>query len=502
MYLRLNRVFSVGSCAVLAVSASLAVVAQAAPSEPTSTTTEVAVDFGKSLGPMPQPQRYNNLTDFDLYTRQRAEDVRFYNEQGLHGSIYRVWLAEKLYDPASETYDIDQMAAYLADASSISDAVMLNVMPSRPIMDGKTPAELTPILTRLIRDLKQRFPKLKYIEAFNEPDHSLSQRLKPADLYAYYVPFYEAVDAVNRDLAPEQQIKLGGPALFMFSEEWLRAFLDGYAADTSAAKKLDFLSYHAYGLFYLKPGTTEMTAPPVFFKENPQQVAAYRPLIDDELRKRGLDEHLPTYITEMGLYPGPSFDNMSDPRPDYLRQAAGLASLAYWFLEDKDNVPFNWVLRHQTEERKDQLITRAGKDKPVPVRTFSPYGNMMLMMAKLKGERVAANSSDRKNGKGVYAFATKDASGAAIMVWNYQHVGAQKVTARIAMDHLPENLRNRKLRQRTYLIDSQTSNYWANPEAANLQMVGETKVSVKSGYTVKAQLGANAVELIVLEPVD
>ncbi|MCJ2180227.1 glycosyl hydrolase [Novosphingobium album (ex Hu et al. 2023)] len=489
-----NRIVPVGAAALLTVTA------HAAPPQKTVANAAVTVEFGKSLGPMPQPERYNNLTDFDLYTKQRVEDVKFYNQQGLHGSIYRVWLAEKLYDPASETYDIDQMAAYLADAGAISDTILLNVMPSRLIMEGKTPAQMAPILTRLIRDLKLRFPKLEYIEAFNEPDHSLSAELKPEDLYRYYVPFYEAVDAVNRDLKPELRIKLGGPALFMFSPEWLNAFLDGYAADPSPDKKLDFLSYHAYGLFYLKPGTTEMTKPPVFFKENPEQVAAYRPLIEAELRKRGLDEHLPTYITEMGLYPGPSFDNMADARPDYLRQAAGMASLAYWFLEDKDNVPFNWVLRHQTEERKDQLITRAGKDNPVPVRTFSPYGNMMLMMAKLKGERVPVVSSGRENGKGIYAFATHDKTGAAVMVWNYQHTGEQTITATVNMDDLPEGLRNRKLRQRTFLIDGQTSNYWADPQKANLQQVGEARVSVKSDYTLKTRLGPNAVELIVLEP--
>ena len=44
-----------------------------------------------------------------------------------------------------------------------------------------------------------------------------------------------------------------------------------------------------------------------------------------------------------------------------------MASYMYWYLENPKDIPFNWVLRHRTEERKDQLMTRAGADGKTPV---------------------------------------------------------------------------------------------------------------------------------------
>src|SRR3546814_3956841 len=169
-------------------------------------------------------------------------------------------------------------------------------------------------------------------------------------------------------------------------------------------------------------------------------------------------------------------------------------------MESPRTYPFNWVLRHFSEERKDQLITRVGKDNPIPTRTFTPYGNAMAMMAKLKDERVVAKSNALADGKGVYAIATRDKSGAAVMVWNYQHTGAQPYKVTIDMGRLPANLRGKSLRQRTFRIDDKENNYWANPETGNLQQVGEAVVKAKANHRVTVELTPNALELVVLEP--
>ena len=163
------------------------------------------------------------------------------------------------------------------------------------------------------------------------------------------------------------------------------------------------------------------------------------------------------------------------------------------------------------EERKDQLITRArdgehiairsdGNVKDLPTNIFTPYGNQMLMFSKLKNERVAAKSDALQSGKGVYALATKDKSGAAVMVWNYQQVGTQPYRVTIDMGKLPANLRGKSLRQRMYRIDEKVSNYWGNRETANLQQVGEAVVKAKVNHSVTVELSPNALQLIVLEP--
>jgi hypothetical protein len=131
---------------------------------------------------------------------------------------------------------------------------------------------------------------------------------------------------------------------------------------------------------------------------------------------------------------------------------------------------------------------------------FTPYGNAMKMMAMLKKERVAARSSALNHGKGIYSIATKDEYGAAVMVWNYQHVRRQSYQVTIDMNNLPANLRGKSVCQRMYRIDDKVSNYWADPRSANLQQVAANLVVPGQGYKRSVVLTPNALELITLEP--
>jgi hypothetical protein len=180
-------------------------------------------------------------------------------------------------------------------------------------------------------------------------------------------------------------------------------------------------------------------------------------------------------------------------------------------MEQPNTYPFNWVVRHAGEERKDQLITRARDGKHIavrgtenaedlPINTFTPYGNAMKMMALLKRERVRAQSDALAKGKGIYSIATKDQYGAAVMVWNYQHIDQQSYKVTIDMGTLPENLRGKTLCQRMYRIDDKVSNYWANPNTANLQQVSATMVKPTERHSASVNLMANALQLVVLEP--
>jgi hypothetical protein len=459
----------------------------------------VTVDFARAAGPFAHIERNNNFARATGWPEQRPADVAFLNEQGLHGRLYRVWLTERLYNPTTGVTDYTLFDPYLADASRLSDGLVVNYAAAQ-LIQAMTPEQMTPVLTRIFLDLKRRYPHIRYIEAFNEPVYNLVQSMRPEQLYPYYVAFYRAVAAVNRELRPAQPLGLGGPALMHLDMPWLRPFLDAYRADRSPDKRLDFLSYHAYGFFESGGGAPGQLRAYHFFKFDPSEVASHRAQVDAELRSRGLDTSIPTFLTEMGLYPGPSFDNQSDPHPDYLRQAAGTAALQYWFLQDPRNVPFNWVVRHRIEERKDELVTRVPAGQPVPTNTFTPYGNMMLMMSRLGSTRVAARSDALSAGKGVYAIATRDRSGVAVMVWNYQHVGTQGYRARLVLDHLPASLQNRPVRQRMYRIDDEISNYWANSATANLQQVSDAEARPGARYTVTVDLTPNALQLVVLEP--
>ena len=461
----------------------------------------VAVDFNRPQGKLLHAERFNNFARAAGFAEQRPADVRFYNEQGLHGEIYRVWIADSVYDEKAGTYHYAELLPYLADASAVSDFVLVGFqMVLRLIQNGASPEQIKPIVKTIIGELKQKYPQIKYVEAFNEPDYNLAKVLEPQDLYKYYVPFYQAVNELNAQLHPSVPLQVGGPAFMDLDLPWMRAFLDGFEADRSPDKRLDFISYHGYGHFGAGGGEPGKLQPYHFYKNDPSEVATQRDALDQELRNRGLDANIPSFITEMGIYPGPSFDNPTDPHPDYLRQAAGMASLAYWYMNSPKNVPFNWVVRHRMEERKDQLVTRVPKGEPVPTGVFTPYGNMMLMMSKMKTTRVSAVSDRIKDGKGVYAVASMDSSGITIALWNYQHTNTASFRAEIKLSHLPKEMSNRPIQERMFRIDQKTSNYFSDPGLANLQQVGGRTVTLHDGQTETIELEPNALQLISLEP--
>jgi hypothetical protein len=68
------------------------------------------------------------------------------------------------------------------------------------------------------------------------------------------------------------------------------------------------------------------------------------------------------------------------------------------------------------------------------------------------------------------------------------------------MGRLPKTLRGKRLNQKIYRIDDKVSNYWANPDRANLQMTSQSVIRPGATHRVTSQLSPNALELIVLEP--
>lgn len=464
-------------------------------------------------------ERLNNFANPSAFVEQRPDDVAFLNEQGLHGDIYRNWLDDDadegtahddLCDVETNTCDFSLVADYMRDASKVSDSLLIVPMTRTMIEEKRPPAEAKPQLKMILKGLKERYPRIEYVEAFNEPDwhfHGSQLRagsepiLQPEELYPYYVPVYEAVNEINEELRPDVPLKVGGPAFASFSKRWLGAFLDAYQADTNPMKRLDFISWHGYGEFNDDFSSFHT------YKQNPSEVSTKRAELDEMLKSRGIGTDVPTFITETGVYPGPSFDDPSGTT-DYARQAAGVASIHYWFANQANTFPFQWVVRHGSEGRKDQLVTRMLPGQDPPTGIFTPYGNMMLMQSKMKATKVPAVSDSLEAGQGVYAVASKDETGAAVMTWNYQHTNNGSFQATIDMANLPGHLRDKPVRQRMFRIDQTTSNFFIDPqnyitpdpETANLQQVDEEVVTPGKTYTETIDLEPNAIYLILLEP--
>ncbi|MEV5828731.1 hypothetical protein AB0L25_24535 [Spirillospora sp. NPDC052242] len=468
----------------------------------------VSVDFGDQKGRLLRSERYNNYANENAFIEQRSADVRFLNEQGLHQKVHRVWLDHAFEQCSIETGTCDfseNTDAYLTDAGKLSDAVLVNLNPSEFVRGERLYEDLQPLLEVMLGDLKKKYPAVKYVEVFNEPDwqyHGHERHdgrpadevtLRPGDLYRFYVPFYKAADRVGKGTRPADRLQVGGPALSVMDPKWMKPFLDDYAADRDPRKRLDFISYHAY----LKWDDDYQV--PTFYKSDLRQVSTERGDILKWLRERRIRGRIPSFITETGIYPGPAYDDRTGTT-DYLRQAAGMATYSYLYSRQPDTYMFNWVVRHYAEGRKDQLVTRVG-NVPVPTGIFTPYGNMMLMQSKMKDVEVSATvSGGRKDDNGVYAIASKDRTGASLMVWNWQHTNDQSHRATLDMSRLPRHLAHGPVRRRMFRIDQTTSNYFTDPAGADLQQVSEKIVRPGTRHSETIDLKPNALYLVLMEP--
>lgn len=455
----------------------------------------VSIDGSKEIGKLVRTERYNNITSIDTLD---SRDVSLYKENGLGAKVLRVWISdEQLYDKKTGKFNYEGVNEYLAAASPATDFILSNFKFVGLIHEwADTPEQGKPVIEKILTDLKREFPKLHYIEVMNEPDFGPEylNKLTPANYYPYYKVVYEAVNSVNAKLNPAIPLEVGGPAVAKFDLKWLTAFLDDFKNDPSPNKKLDFVSWHAY--FEIADSAY------AFLKDDPSLVKDQRTLFEAELAKRGLNKSIPAFITEMGIYPGPLFDQQGSMRNDHLRQAAGLASVHYWFLESDHIYPFNWVMRHHMEGRKDQLVTRDEFGDPMlHYGKFTPYGNSLVMFAKLKENRLKATTSTPvSDGKGVYALATSDSSGVSAMVWNFQSVNNTGYHTELVFNNLPASFKNKKIRVKTYRIDFETSNYHADLENSNLQLVEEKVYKNIRDFKKTVFLHPNALQLLVLEP--
>lgn len=464
---------------------------------------QVSVDFSAEQGELLRSEQYNTWDNGDPAPELRAKDVEFLNDQGLHSRVVRVGFSvDELCNLTANSCNFEAIASWLDDISRATDSLVVHLTPKDVIENQRPPSDAEALLYLTIRELKKRFPKIDYIEATNEPDWEFHGAqiyagkppiLSPAQVYPYYVAFYQAVNRVNAELGDSEPLQVGGPALTGMTAFWMTAFLDGYAADPNPLKRLDFISYHGYGEF------SDDFKQYRGYKSDPSEIRDQRQRLDRWLVERQLTPGIPVFITEAGLYPGPSFDDPDPSKKDYLRQAAGQASLFYWWGKQAEIYPFHWVVRHATQGRKDQLITHSAEQPQI--NTFSPYGNLLLMQSMMKQTRVKASSDSLTDGQGVYAIASKDASGASVMVWNYQHTNAGRFHTQIQLSSLPAELRDQTVRQRLYKIDQTTSNYWHNPNKANLQQVAEKTLTLDDSHTETVELAANGLYLMVLEPV-
>jgi len=86
------------------------------------------------------------------------------------------------------------------------------------------------------------------------------------------------------------------------------------------------------------------------------------------------------------------------------------------------------------------------------------------------------------------------------MVWNYQSKNAVGFDAELKVNNLKDSFRNKNVTVTTYRIDGTTSNFHANLDKCNLQLVDEKIEQLNGTYNISLHLEPNTMLLYVIEP--
>lgn len=443
----------------------------------------VTVDAGVSLGTLNNPSWYQNhttMTNADLDLARRIGPPR----------TARVWLKPAgYYDATTGTYDFTTSDRSLDTAASYADQLLANVdQCDQSLMTPADPQACRAVIKAGLMHYKQRYPMLRRIELFNEPDKtwapgpSETPALSLDDYYQWYKVAYGVINEINAALAPDVPLELGGPATYEFDSAYLAGFLDRYRADTNPGKRLDFLSFHEYQ-----------------HRGDPSAVEGEKASITSMLTARGLPANIPVMVTEYGVFPGgpdSATGHGTTFSKDLLTQASAMATLGMFFVAGGMDMPMHWVYNHDTNERKSMFVDG------VPGAVY-PYYNVVAMQSMLKSTRISSRSSTlTPGGRGVNALATKDGSGIAVLVTNYQSTdGTTSYNTSIDVSGLPAEFTGRQILVERYLVDDVTSNYDHDPADGALRLVQRSWSPSGTSTSVSFPLGVNATSLVVLTPV-
>ncbi|MFI5934020.1 hypothetical protein [Actinoplanes sp. NPDC051494] len=455
--------------------------------------TTVTVRPEAKSQPLNNPAWYQNQT-------QLLPPGNLASVTALAPRITRLWVSPDAANAvggwAKDFPKFDQAAAY-------AGRIMINMVPCWGLFKDNPPTDCLERMETGLRIYKQRYPTLEYIEIFNETDDKNDANLTGTQYYPWYKRGYEMVNRVNADLDPAVPIKVGGPSAssFLYCPDpkgigtgtgWLKDFLQAYADDTAADKKLDFISYHSYNLAQKE---VDACGNAVY----PDHAALEKGMVQDLLGKLHLPTGIPVHVTETGLFAadktGTGMDGTpNDMRTDQLIQAAGMAALDTQYTLGEMDVPYHWVFNHEKHDRKSMFVDNLDG-------AVLPYYNVVRMQTMLKANLLSGTtvSTPLFHGRGINVLATSDSTGLAAMLTNYQAFDrTEEHTVTFDPGALPAG---RTVRMDRYLVNATTSNDPTNAVTGALQRV--ESVLLAPGATAAKRvlpLKPNAVTLLVYTP--
>ena len=414
--------------------------------------------------------------------------------QGMGHTTIRTWLALSTIYNKGYAYKYDggpDAETSLAFYSTCADSLLVALTAYEGSASAPVPAAGAPFqnfLTQTLLYYKTKFPKIKYIEAGNEPDY-LGETV--TDYYNIYKYYYTAVNSVNATLGltGNNRIMLSNAPFTsstsvngQITYDFTAAFLALYAADTDPGKKLDFFSIHCYNGI-----------------NDPVTLKTCKPQILSALTANHLPA-MPVFVTEYGMVGG-SFIPSGLTENDIMTAwpAAQLAKAFFLYDGGCDRV-FNWCINHGSIPHKSEL---ADLTNAYP----NPYGNALLFAKEVsnRGTRVKVTSTklSATTGLGINALASMgNSKGIAVLVWNYNYtstVADQNIN--VQLSNIPSSaFPDGKMQVKVYMLDSNNNNIYNNPSQNTLKTTSDNTYAYSSSLATSLKLQQNSVALIVVTP--
>lgn len=276
-------------------------------------------------------------------------------------------------------------------------------------------------------------PSLKIIQMPYELDNMSNTSVHADAHYRFFTCLYEAVAAFNEGRPGVEQLRIAGLGSNNPGSRW--GFIDGfllrYSRDSSAKKRLDYITWHSY----LFPGGY------------PTMVAGMGDSLRRLLRLHGLDVRLPVIVDEMGLAEPSTIEDLSDLQGATTKEAA-MASFST-ALQDyyEKELPGHW-LPISGAGWHFALLTY-GKQN-----ILSAYAKGMLLRSKLGDWKVPVKAAPvDAQGYGLHAIATKEDRRISVLVFCVspsifysEAVPLRYSDIELVVKDLPVGFRNAKLK--------------------------------------------------------
>lgn len=361
------------------------------------------------------------------------------------------YLPWKMEDPAQlDSSQLIYLKEWLSVANTYADSVMLDLQLSPVVklyrqytkagtialpeagIPGAEWNKITQGYLTTLRYAKRVCPRLKIIQMPYELDNMSDAEVHADAHYMFYKSLYEAVYLFNEDRSEADQLRVAGLGSNNPNSRWdfIQGFLERYSKDTTARKRLDYLTWHTY----LFPGNY------------PSMIKGVNDSLQHLLKKYGLNPELPVIIDEMGLAEPSTIEDLSDLR-GAMRKEAAMANFSAAIHHYYEQMPGNWI--PISGAGWHFALLTYGKQQ-----ILSTYAKGMLLRNKLGDEKIPVKSTPvDAQGFGLHATATKTADRISVLlyaaspsIFYSQATPLSYKNIELVLKDIPPHFRNRALK--------------------------------------------------------